>query len=438
MNTWLVQQQRRLQQLPLQRIIIALSGGLDSSVLLHLAWRLKQQGHLPNLEAWYVNHQLQSQADAWQSQLAQQCAALGVLYRAFRVEVKKDGQGVEAAARQARYQCFAENLRGGDELWLAQHADDQLETQLLRWLRGSGPQGLAGMPEQRSLARAQLYRPLLHLSRKQLEVYAQTWGLSWCEDPSNASEVFDRNYLRHQVVPLLRQRWPDLLQRTGRSALACRESQALLDEVAEQDYQQLASGLALDKAGFMTLSCRRQHNLLRYLCRQRAMLPPPERVLANLPSWLAAAEERCPSLDWPGASLKRYRQGIFLLETSSLVVPAPFTWQPELIQSWPGGRLLAESCQGRGVRQQPGQWQIRFRQGGETWQPVGCQHPVSVKHFLQSQGIPPWRRAQVPLLYCDETLVAVGQRLAQGWQAQAQQPGWWLHWQCLDVNWNGD
>ncbi len=183
---------------------IAFSGGLDSTVLLHL---LASAEALPPLSAVHVHHGLQSAADTWPSHCQSICDRLGVPLRVMRVQVQP-GASLERAARDARYRAFTEVIGAGEVLLTGQHRDDQAETLLFRLLRGAGVRGAAAMPVHRPLAGGHLVRPLLDVSRTELVAYADEHQLKWIEDPSNADMQFSRNYLRHRVIPTLTERWP--------------------------------------------------------------------------------------------------------------------------------------------------------------------------------------------------------------------------------------
>src|SRR3990167_5323944 len=213
---------------------VALSGGLDSTVLLHLLASLAQREALPPLSAIHIHHGLQAAADVWPAHCRELCAALCVPLQVEYVQVAP-GASLERAARDARYAAFAARLGAGELLLTAQHRDDQAETLLFRLLRGAGVQGLSAMPLSRALGAGQLVRPLLNCSRDELLAYAREHKLTWIEDPSNADERFSRNYLRRQVVPALLSRWPQAATTIAPSAAHLSEAAQLLDELAQQD-----------------------------------------------------------------------------------------------------------------------------------------------------------------------------------------------------------
>ena len=223
--------------------VIAVSGGLDSMCLLHLIFELSQHRPCPPLSVVHVNHGLHLKADQWQQEVEAQCLRYGVTCISQKVHlcpIMQREQGLEAAARSARYSVFEQQLQTGEVLLLGQHADDQTETLFLRLLRGAGVSGLRAMPWQRTLGLGLLVRPLLNLSQANLYDYAHKHQLTWCEDPSNQNTHFDRNYLRHKVMPSLRVRWPALDQRVATTADVMGDTQILLDEVASNDLALLA------------------------------------------------------------------------------------------------------------------------------------------------------------------------------------------------------
>ena len=229
---------------PLQRpLLVGYSGGLDSTALLHLLAR--EPAHR-GLRAIHVHHGLQPEADAWADHCARTCAALGIGLEIVRVQVARDtGEGLEAAARRARMAAFAQALENDGVLALAHHRDDQAETFLLRALRASGSDGLGAMRPWRRFGPGWLWRPLLDLPRQALVDYARAHGLDWIEDPSNASDDHDRNYLRRRVLSLLRARWPQADAALSQAAALQRETTALLDQ---GDRQALAAARTVDPA----------------------------------------------------------------------------------------------------------------------------------------------------------------------------------------------
>ncbi|WP_409519237.1 tRNA lysidine(34) synthetase TilS, partial [Pseudescherichia sp.] len=247
-----------------RRFLVAFSGGLDSTVLLHqlVQWRMQQPD--VSLRAIHVHHGLSSNADAWVAHCQQVCSRWDVPLSVVHVTLAADGLGIEGQARKARYQAFAEALLPGEALLTAQHQDDQCETLLLALKRGSGPAGLAAMPAELPFYGTQLLRPLLNETRETLEQWACAHRLSWIEDESNQDASYDRNFIRLEVLPLLKQRWPHFANAAARSAALCGEQEQLLDELLADELAGLVSVEgALTVAPLMTMSANRRAALLR-------------------------------------------------------------------------------------------------------------------------------------------------------------------------------
>lgn len=248
---------------PGEPLWVALSGGRDSVVLLHL---LAQAGWDGPLGAIHVHHGLSPRADAWEAFCQALCTRLGIPLHVRAVQVARhSGLGLEAAARAARYQAFAEF--GPGCLLLGHHAGDQAETVLFNLLRGAGVAGAAGMPLERRLDSLRLLRPLLGVARREIAAYARSHDLTWVEDESNADQGFSRNFLRHEVLPLLISRFPAAEATLAAAAGRFGEADALLAELAEQDWQSCRSGGYLRLTALRSLSRVRVKNLLRYRLR---------------------------------------------------------------------------------------------------------------------------------------------------------------------------
>ena len=390
------------------RLVVGYSGGLDSSVLLHVLARtpaLRARG----LHAVHVHHGLQADADAWAAHCVATCARLDVPCSVVRVDVARDhGEGLEAAARAARHAAFAGQLEPGDLLALAHHRDDQAETVLLRALRASGPDGLAAMRPLRPFADGWLWRPLLALPRAQLFAYAQAHGLDWIEDPSNAVDDADRNFLRNRVLPLLRTRWPHADAALSTVAALQDETRALL---AAGDDEALATARTSDPSvlrldALRALPDARRARVMRRWIADLQLPPLPARAVDWCNADLDAGRaDRVPCFDWAGHRLQRWRG---LLQAAPIRAPldAGFTAQ------WTGGAPLQLPDGGRlwldGAPDDRA-WTVQARQGGERIRLPGRAHTHALKHVLQSLGVPPWLRAQLPMLLdADRQVMAAG------------------------------
>lgn len=422
-------------------LAVAFSGGRDSTVLLHLLLELRGASRL---RALHVEHDLQPAAPDWARHCAGQCAALGVPLTVLRVQVARDsGQGLEAAARAARYAALAAALAPDEALLTAHHAGDQLETLLLHLRRGSGPDGMAGIPARSELAGRPLLRPLLAAEPAALAGHARRAGLHWIEDPSNADPAIDRSFLRREVLPQLLARWPDFTRGAARSAALMGEAAGLLADQAAADLAACAPGEApaagrLELAACAALPAARLRLLLRRLCRAQALPLPPEPALRRgLPGLLAAGADRNPRLAWPGAELRRYRDRLYLRRAAD---PSP---PPQGLVLRPGATVALGGPRGQlrlvpvaagGIVVPDGGLAVGWRRGGERLRPAGQPHHRPLKLLLQERGVVPWMRAQVPLLQAAGRLVAVGDLwLAAEALAPPGEPGFLPEWAGHDA-----
>jgi len=420
--------------------LIAYSGGLDSTVLLHAAHRVAQERGI-SLHALHVNHQLSLNAEAWQAHCADQCSELDREFRGVSVRVVNQGAGLEAAARAARYRVFIEQLGEEEQLLLAHHQDDQAETLLLRLMRGAGPAGLGAMQEQRSLGAGTLRRPLLGLSRADLETYASTHKLSWVEDDSNASLDFDRNFLRHQVMPQLEQRWPGFTQRWQQSASLCQQSAAADEQRGAADLAACQPvpaswGWSISLAGLQVLSAYQRGNLLRHWLKTLGLAAPEQKHLQQVESQLLEARVDAKSqVSW-GAGDERvrlcvYRQRLYALPDSKVdPLPSEVSWCIDEPLKWGPWSLTAESVSEGDVGiALPSLVIVKSRAGGERCKPVGRGHTQSLKKLLQEYAVEPWLRDQLPLIFIDGCLAAVADRWVCDGFVEAQTPVYRLRWQ---------
>ncbi|NMZ69097.1 tRNA(Ile)-lysidine synthase [Pseudomonas peli] len=407
---------------------VALSGGLDSTVLLHLLASLAQREALPPLSAIHIHHGLQAAADAWPAHCRELCAALSVPLQVEYVQVAP-GASLERAAREARYAAFAARLGAGELLLTAQHRDDQAETLLFRLLRGAGVQGLSAMPVSRALGAGQLVRPLLNCSRDELLAYAREHKLSWVEDPSNADERFSRNYLRRQVLPALLGRWPQASASMARSAAHLSEAAQLLDELAQQDISaaQVSTEFAwlrlpnLALPALRSLSEPRQRNALRYWLRPLTAMPDSE----HWAGWQAlrdAAPDAAPIWKLAAGELHRSDERLWWLAGDWLCSPVPVNVAVQ------GNQQVTLPANGS-VRidgQLPADnWQLGYRQGGDQLLLPGRGHR-DLKRLFNELRVPAFVRDRLPLLRLDNQVVAIAN--LPGLQGAAD-GSWQLHWQ---------
>jgi tRNA(Ile)-lysidine synthase len=416
------------------RYLVAFSGGLDSTVLLHALAQLFARHGTP-IVAVHVNHALQPDADRWEGHCRRFAEALGVEYRSCRVAVpENDRRGPEGAARGIRYAAIGQLVQAGDHVLTAHHEEDQAETLLLNLLRGSGAAGLAGIGAVQPFGAGLLLRPLLEVPRAELEAYAKAHGLAWCDDPSNKDLRFDRNFLREEILPALARRWPAASARLCRSAGLLGETNELLAVLAELDLPALGDDPGrLPVSGLRRLTPARQRNVLRQAIRRAGLPPAPAtRLYQAVGELLPAPPDAQPAVAWPGGQLRRYRDTLYVQSDAELAVPsAALILQSDGRETFLGaglGTLTLERGVAGGIdpRLVGDGLRIRFREGGEKLRPAGREHTLALKNLLQEAGVVPWMRGHIPLLYANGKLVAV----ADLWTAEeaACRAGYAVRW----------
>lgn len=430
-----------------RRFWVALSGGLDSVVLLDALAQL----NLPApLHALHVNHQISPNADDWQQHCACLCEKLGVAFYSEKVDVKRDGHGLEDAARVARYKVFEHYVSADDVLLTGHHANDQAETLLLRLMRGTGPRGLAAMARRRAFGDAQMLRPLLDFTRAELQDYALSRNLTWVEDESNADIHYDRNFIRRDIMPLLLSRWPDFTRRWQQTAELCADNELLLNDLAAQDLalahvRNERLGVSIDLSSLTRMSRARRHNLLRYwLITQNLSVPEQSHLQQFEQQLINGREDAEAEVRWGDVLLRRYRERLYLLSATTLDVlrqaqRAPVNLRLMHDKTPPcdlaGGMALmsvySEQVTESGcLRADFSDAQIRWRQGGERCRPALRAHSQTLKRLLQEYALEPWLRELVPLLFINDELAAVGDLwVCEDYAAGVGQAGYQLVWQ---------
>jgi tRNA(Ile)-lysidine synthase len=410
---------------PRGRVWLALSGGLDSVALLHLL----HAAQVPGLRALHVHHGLQSTADAWARQCRAQCRALGVPCTVLRVCIDPaDAAGPEAAARAARYAAMRARMKPGDLLVTAHHRDDQAETVLLRLLRGAGVAGLAAMRPLTAFAPGQLWRPLLQTPRAEIHAYARHAKLQWIEDPHNHAPRYARSFLRQQLLPRLREHWPQADASLARAAEHCAEASVLLDELAQQDIAAMSQQDTLSVAALKALTAPRRRNALRYWLRKQGHEVPAATMLQRLDRELLEAKEDAQPLLHCGAyEFRRYRDRLYLMVP---LPPAPSG--VELRWNAKGRLALPPGCgalvsNARRVR--PIELMVRFPHGGETLRSDGAARMRTLRNLFQEAGVPQWERQRTPLIYREGALVSVGCRWqTREWSEELNRRGLCIAW----------
>lgn len=405
------------------QIYIAYSGGLDSQVLLHALVRCRK-ANAEQLTAVHVNYGLSTNADLWQTFCEKQCATLGISLRVKKASLDSKINNLEQRARQIRYDWFAALMKPGAFLLTAHHQNDQAETIILRLLRASGVRGLAAIPHSRSMGNASLIRPLLNFPKNTLQRYAQQHGLQWVEDESNVNLLFDRNFVRHKVLPQLLERWPQAIKQLTRSADNCRDEQALLNEFAALDIHSLqfddelslldvAPPLSLRR--FVMLSHARQRNVMQYLLLDRLKV---SCSVAQLREWLSQVQAHTASknsqLRLTNVTLALHDGRMYFVRQIADMASREIPWdmhQPLLIPEL-SCALSAEVEGSHGTVEalKPSLDAadvvcVHWRRGGERMTLTGETFSRSLKKRLQEKRIAPWLRQSLPLVSLNNRIV---------------------------------
>ena len=409
---------------PMRHLWVAFSGGADSLALLHALSALRERLVPTTIGAVHVHHGLHEHADAWVNDCRRMCARLDVPLEVLRVDATAErGESPEAAARRARYRALAALLETREGVCTAHHRRDQAETLLLQLVRGAGPAGLAAMPALAALGKGWLVRPLLDWSPNDLREYLQCHAIEWSEDPSNADRRFDRNYLRHEIVPRLENRWPGVQRTLARAAAHQADSAAIADELAGID---LARARGRHEGTLSTSA----------LARRRLPMAGASHLDKILEEVVGARKDAEPLVRWPGAEVRRYRDALY----ASMPLPAHdaarvVAWEPPGTLELAHGALEAVPAEGRGVSVEccrGARLEVRFRRGGERFRPAGRRHSTTLKKLLQVSGVPPWLRERIPLLYVDGEFAAVaGLSVAHAFAAADGGAGWVTRWTAL-------
>jgi tRNA(Ile)-lysidine synthase len=419
-------------------IVVAYSGGVDSHVLLHALHGAIQEAQLDfQLSAIHIHHGLSQHADQWQTHCQQVCTQLDIAFQTANISVEAlPRQSLEAQAREARYNKLVELAPVNSQVVLGQHQDDQLETFLLQLKRGAGPKGLSAMnrgwlshcllqPDKQ----VGFYRPLLDTRQQAILDYAKQHNLNWCEDESNQNTDFERNFLRHDVLPVLQHRWPEISRSVARSAAMCAEQQRLLDEVCADKLKQIkASTNSLYLPALKQLSRSWLHQVVRYWLSELGIQSPSLVVLNQLiPEVLDAADDAMPILQWNGWQFRRFNQQLFVIRASLDNVSIHKIWQGEKSIKLPGtlGHLTfiqtedvqTNSVQTNNIQMEdrlqltvnPNLGPILIRSGGYSvrFKPVGSNHSKPVKQWFKQWKVAPWLRDSVLLVIQNEQVLGL-------------------------------
>ena len=413
--------------------MVGLSGGIDSVTLLSIVAELREVLRM-SVMAIHVNHGLSLNAERWADFCRVFCDGLDVPLVVEHADLGPwRSLGIEGAAREARYALLRKH--SSDAILLAQHMNDQAETLLIQLFRGAGAAGLAAMPEV-DAGQTKIIRPLLNVSRSDIVAFAQSEALSWVDDESNFDVARPRNFVRHCVLPRLESKYPGVVQRIARSASHLAEASELLGVLGRLDSHWCESDGALSIIRLRELGELRARNAIRFWTESRGFQAAPTSVAVEL--WRQLCDSRhdaTPEVTIGGACYRRYRNHLYLdnprrKNAESMIVR--WDGSPAIPLDELGGTLLFVPSQGAGLsaaKLHSGRVTVRTRVGGERIRPDFRRPTRTLKSVLQQSGIPVWKRQSLPLLFCDETLVAVpGVADDCAWSAAAEEPGVVLVW----------
>lgn len=420
-----------------RKLVIGYSGGVDSHVLLHLCSSLPELKS--KITAVYIHHGLQQAADDWGEHCRRECLKLAVDFNMIEVNATaKPGESPEAAARDARYSALQRLLEPEDVLLLAQHREDQMETVLLQLFRGSGIQGLAAMPVCVEFGQGLMLRPLLDVAKEDIQRYAWQHALHWVDDPSNQRCDFDRNYLRNQVVPLLKQRWPSLDKTVARSARHCGDAAQLLNDWAGQALEAVVDPMdrSLMISEWSQFHQHQRNWLLRQWLQMLGLRPPSQAILNAIVGQLINAKDAGnPQIFTQDCYLRKYRQKLFC-------IPEVYFRKQTELRQWDRGDTVVEMMNGYKLTRIESStgidkrlWEMHTvtvanRRGGEKIKLPGRAGHHCLKKLYQEAGIPPWDRDLRPLVYLNGRLAAVaGLWVAEWVWGQKQGDCYRLLWQ---------
>ena len=418
---------QHIQQLGLNQLVLGLSGGLDSMVLLQLCHQLTQSCAIP-LKAVYIHHGLSANADQWADFCEQQCLKRSIAFQVQKVQLNPTAN-IEAQARAARYSALAAFVvTPQTALLTAHHADDQLETLLLALKRGAGPAGLSGIAAMQTFAAGWLLRPLLEFSREQLEAFAKLQQLEWIEDESNNDSRFDRNFLRLQVMPLLQQRWPSFRQNALRSVSHIQQQQQFVEQQLDQLLPTVMHCAELDLKLLTAQDLATQKLLVRRWLALTGLNPSTDWLERFFSELIGAKADAQPLLELDSYQIRRFANKAYITQVTE--VPQAGV----LLELKPGQKLntavgqfsLSDENTGTAVVLTDDPLYLVFGLFSLPFKPAGERHSKELKQWLKLWSIPPWQRLNLPVLVQNNQVVAV---LGLASNAAQDQANAYIDWQ---------
>ena len=413
---------------------IALSGGVDSMVLLDLLSKAKRSNY--EVRAIHINHNLYEGSKEWVDFVKDACKKYKLPLIIESINPKQEGFGLEAEAREQRYKKFKEIILDNECLLTAHHLDDQIETTLFRIFRGTGLDGLRSIRKKAKFGKGLLCRPLINIPREAIEQYAKLNDIKWIEDPSNKNIDFDRNYLRNNIVPSIKKRWPNAQKTITRLSSLAENNQKLLHELAKEDIGEIEKFNVLDIGILSNKSSLRINNIFRFMILKNRMGIPSLKVLENGIETLINAKSDSPIITWDGFSIRRYKNTLYFFNPDlkqDEIRPLKMKWFIDETINLGGNRgsIQARFIKGQGIalNKCPKSLEIKYRKGGEQIKPSGHKITKSLKNLFQENNVLPWVRDQIPLFYLDEELISVGDLwFNQDYKAKEQEDGFLISW----------
>ncbi|MDC0186050.1 tRNA lysidine(34) synthetase TilS [Gammaproteobacteria bacterium] len=426
--------ERQIKPLLPNKFCIAFSGGMDSTVLLHVMKNIIDEKS--QIRAIHINHNIVDNSKVWTKTCKSICKNFGIDIEIISLEVTHNGYGLEAAARDERYKKLKEKLYENEYLLTAHHEEDQMETVFLRMARGTGLDGLQGINEKYSFGEGIIFRPMLEVSKTSVMDYAKEHQLKWVEDSSNQDTHFDRNFLRKKIIPQFRERWPSIASSVSRLSQLSAQNIKILNQIAEEDIGPIANMNELPLAKLLDKSFERANNMLRYIILANGMSIPSMKTLQDGLKEMLDPETDKSVIAWKDYCIRKYKNHLYFLSNSDLEpnkVDVRIPWEigktvnlGENIGSIEatfihGDGLSIEKCENKLT--------ISYRQGGELIKPIGHRINKSLKNLFQENQILPWMRDKIPLIYYQDELVSVADLwFNQNYVASQNEAGFVVNW----------
>ncbi|WWO99231.1 MAG: tRNA lysidine(34) synthetase TilS [Candidatus Dasytiphilus stammeri] len=417
------------------KLLIAYSGGLDSTVLLHQLMLLRNHRPELKLRAIHINHGISPAANCWAQHCYQQCKIWQIPLKIIKINQLDIKQGIEAAARIARYNVFKKVLLKGEILLTAQHLDDQCETFLLALKRGSGPAGLAAMPSEIKIGNNIFLRPMLYQTRQDIEEWALKHQLKWVNDQSNFDTRFDRNFLRIKILPSLKKRWPSFLQAVARSSQLCAEQEQLLEELLTESLDKLTQPDKSLKIDILhNYSKFHRYGILRKWLAKKNIIPSRNILQCIWHQVICSRKDASPCLKIGKYEIRRYRHAIYLINIMPPirddVLHWSSPWEPLKLPQNLGTIKMKLNNHGITIRSplKGEQVTIRFKIKGKFYV-LGRMHSKPIKKLWQEYSVPPWLRERIPLIfYNDKLIAALGVFITNDGKSNFQD-NWCISWE---------